>query len=219
MQIEVNDISKQIGNQTVLDHISLHLESGYIYGLKGRNGSGKTMLMRALCGLIKCTSGEVIIDGQVLRRDISFPKSVGVLIEGPGFISNYSGYENLKTIASIKGIAEEKQIRIRMSELGLDPDEKKAYRKYSLGMKQKLGIVAAVMEEPELIILDEPTNALDEKTREQLRKILLEMRAKGKLIVISCHDTEDLEELSDEIIEIKEGKVVSQWSVNADEEK
>lgn len=166
MQIDVNSVSKQIGSQTVLEHITLHLESGHIYGLKGRNGSGKTMLMRALCGLIKCTSGEVVIDGQVLRRDISFPKSVGVLIEGPGFISNYSGLENLKTIASIKGIADEKQIREKMRELGLDPDEKKAYRKYSLGMKQKLGIVAAVMEEPELIILDEPTNALDEKTRE-----------------------------------------------------
>lgn len=214
MVIEVKEVSKKIGDQTVLDHISLTLTSGKIYGLKGRNGSGKTMLMRAVCGLIRTTEGEIRIDGEVLRKDISFPRSVGVLIEAPGFINNYSGYENLKTITSIKGIASEKNIIEAMEMIGLDPYEKKPYRKYSLGMKQKLGIAAAIVEGPGLLILDEPTNALDEKSRENLSGILKRMKEKGTLVILSCHDTEDLLELSDEIIEIQEGRVTSQWSVN-----
>lgn len=213
MKIDIKDISKKIGNQLVLEHITLHLESGKIYGLKGRNGSGKTMLMRAISGLIRLTEGEIVMDGEVLRRDISFPKSIGVLIESPGFINNYSGYENLRTITSIKGVVSDEKIKETMRFMGLNPKDKKAYRKYSLGMKQKLGIVAAVVEEPDLVILDEPTNALDEKSRKKLKKMLEMLLQKGALIIISCHDTEDLLELSDEIIEIQEGKAISQWTV------
>lgn len=213
MKIDINNISKKIGNQDVLKNISLQLESGRIYGLKGRNGSGKTMLMRAICGLIRLTDGEIVIDGEVLRKDISFPKNVGALIENPGFISYYSGYENLKTIASIKEIASDEKIKELMQRFGLDPQDKKPFRKYSLGMKQKLGIIAAIFEDPELIILDEPINALDEKSVQILKEILETMKKKGALIILSCHDTEDLLELSDDIIEIQEGSVVSQWKV------
>ncbi len=209
MRIEIKDISKKIGNQTVLEHISLSLESGKIYGLKGKNGSGKTMLMRAICGLIRLTEGKIEIDGEVLRRDISFPRSIGVLIESPGFIDQYSGYQNLKVLISIKNLVHEECISEVLERVGLDPMDTKPFRKYSLGMKQKLGIAAAIVENPELIILDEPTNALDEGSIKKLEQILKELKEQGRLIVISCHDTEELMELSDEIIELKDGRVIN----------
>lgn len=217
MIIEIKDISKKIGSQVVLEHISLHLESPGIYGLKGRNGSGKTMLMRAICGLIKLTHGEIQIDGEILRKDISFPRSVGVLIETPGFINHYTGLQNLLTITAIKDVVTEDEVKAVLTEVGLDPSDKKPFRKYSLGMKQKLGIAAALVEHPNLIILDEPTNALDETSIQELKKILRQRKEQGALIILSCHDTEDIQELSDEIIELQDGKVVSRWST--DEEK
>lgn len=213
MIIDIRSISKKLGSQYVLEDISLQLESGQIYGIKGRNGAGKTMLMRAICGLIRLTEGEILVDGEVLRKDISFPRSIGALIETPGFINNFSGYENLKIITSIKGIVSDEKIKETMELLGLDPRDKKPFRKFSLGMKQKLGIAAAIIEEPELIILDEPTNALDEKSRQSLKDILERLRDKNTLIIVSCHDTEDLLELSDQIIEMQEGRIVSQWKV------
>ena len=213
MVIEIKDISKKIGDQSVLNHISLHLESGHVYGLKGRNGSGKTMLMRAVCGLIRLTEGEIEIDGEILRKDITFPGSVGVLIETPGFINNFSGYDNLQMITSIKEIVSNERVKETMELLGLDPADKKPLRKYSLGMKQKLGIAAAIVENPKLVILDEPTNALDEKSRQTFKEILGALREEGALVLLSCHDSEDLLELSDQIIEIQEGRVVSQWNV------
>lgn len=213
MVIEIKDISKKIGDQSVLNHISLHLESGHVYGLKGRNGSGKTMLMRAVCGLIRFTEGEIEIDGEILRKDITFPGSVGVLIETPGFINNFSGYDNLQMITSIKEIVSNERVKETMELLGLDPADKKPFRKYSLGMKQKLGIAAAIVENPKLVILDEPTNALDEKSRQTFKEILGALREEGALVLLSCHDSEDLLELSDQIIEIQEGRVVSQWNV------
>lgn len=214
MKIEIDNITKVIGSQTVLDHISLAMEAPGIYGLKGRNGSGKTMLMRAVCGLIRLSEGEVRINGKVLRRDISFPESVGILIESPGFISHYSAYENLKTLISIKNIVPEEKIAQTLELVGLDPADRKPFRKFSLGMKQKLGIAAAIIEEPQLVILDEPTNALDESSIQRLKQILQQLKEKGTLIIISCHDTEDLLELSDVIIELQDGKVVSEWKVN-----
>lgn len=217
MIIEIKDISKKIGSQVVLENISLHLESPGIYGLKGRNGSGKTMLMRAICGLIKLTDGEIQINGEILRKDISFPRSVGVLIETPGFINHYTGLQNLLTITAIKGVVTEDEVKAVLTAVGLDPSDKKPFRKYSLGMKQKLGIAAALVEYPNLIILDEPTNALDETSIQELKKILRQRKEQGALIILSCHDTEDIQELSDEIIELQDGKVVSRWSI--DEEK
>ncbi|EET62872.1 ABC transporter, ATP-binding protein [Marvinbryantia formatexigens DSM 14469] len=214
MKIEIDNITKKIGSQTVLDCISLSMESPAIYGLKGRNGSGKTMLMRAICGLIRLSEGEIRINGEILRKDISFPRSVGILIESPGFISHYSAYENLEALISIKNIVSRERITETLEMVGLEPGDKKSFRKFSLGMKQKLGIAAAIIEEPELVILDEPTNALDEQSLERLKKILGHLKEKGALVIISCHDTEDLLALSDVIIEMQDGKVISEWKIN-----
>ena len=207
MKIEIKDYVKELSGNTVLNHINLTFESGKIYGLSGKNGSGKTMLMRAICGLIRPTEGYVSIDGAVIGKDISFPPSVGVLIESPSFISYYSGFKNLQLLASIKNIADDDTIKGLMTRLDLDPENKKRYRKYSMGMKQKIGIIAAVMEKPDLIILDEPINALDEKSAQTLKEMLNEYKEDGALIIISCHDREELEFLSDEIVYLADGKV------------
>ena len=207
MKIEIKDYVKELSGNMVLNHISLTFESGKIYGLSGKNGSGKTMLMRAICGLIRPTEGYVSIDGQVIGKDISFPPSVGVLIESPSFISYYSGFKNLQLLASIKNIADDDTIKGLMTRLDLDPENKKRYKKYSMGMKQKIGIIAAVMEKPDLIILDEPINALDEKSAQTLKEMLNEYKEDGALIIISCHDREELEFLSDEIVYLADGKV------------
>lgn len=207
MYIELKNVSKKIKGGLVLDNINLYMESGKIYGLKGRNGSGKTMLMRAVSGLIK-VSGDVIIDDKKLGKDISFPDSIGLLIENPAFISNYTGFENLKTLASIRSRIKDETIRDVMEEIGLNPDDKRVFKKYSLGMKQRLGIVAAVMENPDIIILDEPVNAIDEAGIVQVRDILHKHRERGALIIIACHDSEELNYLSDETIIIEDGKIV-----------
>lgn len=208
MFIELTNVSKTIKGTVVLDNINLRMESGKVYGLKGKNGSGKTMLMRAVCGLIS-TDGTVNINGEILGKDISFPRSIGVLIENPSFISNYTGFKNLKVLASIQNRINDEDIKNALIKVQLDPDDKRTYRKYSLGMKQKLGIAAAVMENPDIIILDEPINALDEAGAKQVHKILEEQKSRGAIIIIACHDREELEMLSDEIIEISEGKIVN----------
>ncbi|MGN0316780.1 MAG: ATP-binding cassette domain-containing protein [Lachnospira sp.] len=206
MYIELKNVTKKIKGVTVLDNISLRMESGNIYGLKGKNGSGKTMLMRAISGLIK-VSGVVDINGTVLDKKNRFPQSIGILIENPAFIRNYTGFDNLKTLASIKGIISDEKIRNTLTEVGLDPDDTRTFRKYSLGMKQRLGIAAAIMEDPDIIILDEPINALDESGVEQVRGLLAEHKKRGAIIIVACHDAEELYQLSDEIIEIAEGKI------------
>ncbi len=208
MFIELTNVSKTIKGTVVLDNINLRMESGKVYGLKGKNGSGKTMLMRAVCGLIS-TDGTVNINGEILGKDISFPRSIGVLIENPSFISNYTGFKNLKVLASIQNRINDEDIKNALIKVQLDPDDKRTYRKYSLGMKQKLGIAAAFMENPDIIILDEPINALDEAGAKQVHKILEEQKSRGAIIIIACHDREELEMLSDEIIEISEGKIVN----------
>lgn len=207
MYIEVNNLTKVISGNAILNNINLRMEQGKIYGLKGKNGSGKTMFMRAICGLILPTEGQVIIDGKVLGKDISFPPSLGALIENPGFIGSYSAYKNLKILADIQGKIGEERIRESISLVGLDPDDKKKFKKYSLGMKQKLGIAAAIMENPEIIILDEPINALDEKSVNIVRNILRKHRDEGALILVSCHDSEELEYLSDEIFIVESGNI------------
>ena len=205
MYIKLENVSKKIKKATILDNISLTMEGGHVYGLKGKNGSGKTMLMRAICGLIN----TVDINGKVLGKDISFPESIGVLIENPAFVSNYTGFKNLKVLASIQNRIGESEIKNALEQVGLDPDDKRTFRKYSLGMKQKLGIAAAFMENPEIIILDEPINALDEAGARQVHEILEEHKKRGAIIIIACHDKEELEMLSDEIIEISEGRIVN----------
>ena len=203
--IELKEVVKDIKGKRIIDHVTLHLESGKITGLKGVNGSGKTMLMRLISGLITPTSGSITINGKQLGKDITFPESVGILIENPAFLDTYSGFDNLKMLASIQNRIGEEEIRSILAKVGLDPQDKKKYRKYSLGMKQRLGIAAAVMENPDIIILDEPTNALDSDGVEMLKEILHEHRERGALLLISCHDLTSLKELSDEMYLMESG--------------
>ena len=209
MKIEIKNVWKKIGKTEVLKDINLEFNGGKIYGLKGKNGSGKTMLMRAICGLITVTKGEIIVNGKRLGKDISFPNSIGVLIENPSFIDNFSGYRNLKALADINHIIGEEEIKNVIKLVGLDPNNKKKFKTYSLGMKQRLGIAAAIMEKPDIILLDEPINALDEKGVKEIREILLSLRSQEGIIIVACHDKEELEILSDEIVEIYEGNVIS----------
>lgn len=208
-QIEIKNVTKIIKHNTVIDNVSLTVNSGKITGLKGVNGSGKTMLMRLVSGLILPTSGEIIIDGETLGKDITFPRSIGTLIENPAFLDNYSGFQNLKLLASIQGKISDKEIREAIIAVELNPDDKKKFRKYSLGMKQRLGIAAAVMEHPNIIILDEPTNALDSDGVQMVKRILQKEKERGALILISCHDLDILKELSDVIYLMNVGRLSS----------
>jgi len=208
LKIVIKEFTKKLSNNLILDNINLELESGKIYGFIGKNGSGKTMLMRAICGLILATSGSVQIDGKILGKEISFPESVGVLIENPGFIPSYNGFRNLKVLAQIQKRISDAEIEETIRNVGLDPNEKKSFRKYSLGMKQKLGIAAAIMEDPQLLILDEPFNGLDEETIDKIRKLILDRKNDKNLIILSCHDSEEIEKICDETIEIKLGKII-----------
>ncbi|MFR6662493.1 MAG: ABC transporter ATP-binding protein [Gemmiger sp.] len=207
MKVELKNVSKRLNDVTVLEDISLTLESGTIYGLKGKNGCGKTMLMRMMAGLIYPTSGTVSIDGEILHKDIATPRSIGVLIENPAFLPGYTGQRNLELLAGLTGKADRTQIAKTMSRVGLDPNDKRTYRKYSLGMKQRLGIACALMECPDLILLDEPINAIDEKGVPKIWEALQEEKQRGALIVLACHDTEELTSLADQIITIEEGKI------------
>lgn len=205
--VRLEDYCKSFKSAEVLKNINLTLESGKVIGLKGKNGSGKTMLMRAISGLILPTSGKVYINDKELGRQISFPPSIGILIENPSFISNYTGFKNLKILASIQNRISDDEIRDAIRKVGLDPDDKRTFKKYSLGMKQRLGIAAAIMERPDIVILDEPINALDEAGAGLIKELLDELKANGSLIIIACHDTEELNYLSDEIYEIYDGEI------------
>ncbi|MCD7827019.1 MAG: ATP-binding cassette domain-containing protein [Clostridiales bacterium] len=205
--VKIDSVSKIIRRKKVLDSVSLEINSGKVIGFKGINGSGKTMLMRIVSGLIRPTEGKVFINEKQLHKDISFPESIGVFIENPAFLDAYSGFENLKILASIKKTAGEDRITEVLEQVGLGDAGKKKYRKYSLGMKQRLGIAAAVLEQPDIVILDEPTNSLDDSGVEMVKQIVLEQRDRGALVIISCHDAEILEELSDEIYTITEGRI------------
>lgn len=207
MKVELKNVSKRLNDVTVLEDISLTLESGTIYGLKGKNGCGKTMLMRMMAGLIYPTSGTVSIDGEILHKDIATPRSIGILIENPAFLPGYTGQRNLELLAGLTGKADRTQIAKTMSRVGFDPNDKRTYRKYSLGMKQRLGIACALMECPDLILLDEPINAIDEKGVPKIWEALQEEKQRGALIVLACHDTEELTSLADQIITIEEGKI------------
>lgn len=206
--IEINAVSKTIRHAQVLKDITLSLDPGKVAGFSGINGSGKTMLMRTLAGLIKPSAGSVVIDGKTLWKDISFPPSMGILIEGPAFIDSYSGKANLSLIASIKKSIGKDEIEAVLEQVGLDPCDKKKYRKYSLGMKQRLGIAAAVMEQPEVVLLDEPTNALDSKGVAMLKQLVVKERDRGAVVVLSCHDKEILEELADVIYHLEQGSII-----------
>lgn len=207
-EIAIQNLSKTIKGNAVIQDISMNLKSGVIYGFKGINGSGKTMLMRLICGLIRSTEGEILINGKTLGKDLSFPESVGVFLENPAFLDSYSGFQNLKILASIKSVATDEDIRATLSRVGLSPNDKKKYRKYSLGMKQRLGIAAAIMEKPDIVILDEPTNSLDADGVTLVKQIVQEEKVRGALVILSCHDGELLKNLSDEIFLLECGHLV-----------
>ncbi|MBE6469626.1 MAG: ABC transporter ATP-binding protein [Coriobacteriaceae bacterium] len=210
MEIVVEHLSKVLGADTVLDDISLSFHSGAVFGLRGRNGSGKTMLLRALCGLIVPTSGGILVDGEVLGEGTpqAFPEDVGVLIESPGIIRRYSGMRYLREVASIRGVASDEDIVELMMRLGLDPLSRKPIRTYSFGMRQKIGIIAALMEQPRLVLLDEPFNGLDDASVETVMQLIREARGRGALVVVASHDREELDDIADVIVHMKGGRVV-----------
>lgn len=205
-EIIIKNLSKTIKNNKILDNVNLTFESGHVYGLVGRNGSGKTMLLRAICGLIFPDSGKVIIDGKQLHKDISFPESCGIIIENTDLLPNFSAFDNLKMLSEIKNTANDNMIKSAIKSVGLDPDSKKKVKTFSLGMKQRLSIAQALFEDPDILLLDEPTNALDEDGVNDVRRILLEQKKKNKLIIIASHNKEDISLLSDTVISVSNGR-------------
>jgi len=210
-EIEVKNLCKTINKNMVLDNINLHMVSWQVYGFQGINGSGKTMLMRALIGLIHPTSGTILIDQKELGKDMDFPKSIGFLLENPTFLDMYSGPDNLRLLAGVdNNISADminKEIDSLIEEVGLKSARNKKYKKYSLGMKQRLGIAAAVLGNPDIVVLDEPTNALDDDGKDMVKRIVKMQKERGALVIISCHEMQTLEELSDEIVRLKEGRI------------
>lgn len=207
MEICIQNATKYIKGALILDNVSLALHGNQICGLQGPNGSGKTMLMRLIAGLIRPTEGHVIIDGKRLGKDMDFPASMGLLLEEPAFLDNHTGLKNLELLAEIQNKISVDTIRETIRDVGLDPDDKRTFGKYSLGMKKRLGIAAAIMEKPDLILLDEPTNALDDVGTEQICALIRRERDRGALVVVACHDAQLLDSLSDEIYSLYEGKV------------
>ena len=205
-EIIIENLSKTIKNNKILDNVNLTFESGHVYGLVGRNGSGKTMLLRAICGLIFPDSGKVIIDGKQLHKDISFPESCGIIIENTDILPNFSAFDNLKMLSEIKNTANDNMIKSAIKSVGLDPDSKKKVKTFSLGMKQRLSIAQVLFEDPDILLLDEPTNALDEDGVNDVRRILLEQKKKNKLIIIASHNKEDISLLSDTVISVSNGR-------------
>ena len=208
-RIELIHFTKTLKRHKVLDDISVSMESGKIYGLYGRNGSGKTMLLRAIAGLIFPDSGKIMINGKELHKEIRFPESMGLLIENMELLPQYTGFENLKILAKIKKIASEEDIIHTLESVGLDPTDKRKVRTYSLGMKQKLAIAQAVFENPDLILLDEPTNALDEEGIQRVRELFIQRKTAGATIVIASHNREDLTILTDQVWKMENGKLSS----------
>lgn len=205
--IKIENFTKIIKGKSILDNINYTFEEGTIYGLYGRNGSGKTMLLRAVAGLIFPSEGKIIFDGKVLHKDISFPPSVGVIIENTHLLPQYDAFTNLKILAKIRNIATDEDIKKALEIVGLDPESKEKVKTYSLGLQQKLAIAQAIFEFPKLLLLDEPTNALDEKSVQVIRNVLLDFKEKGTTIIIASHNKEDITFLSDIVIGVDNGKI------------
>lgn len=206
--IKIKNISKKIKGTEVIKNVSCELEPGHVYGIYGRNGSGKTMLMRCMLGLISIDSGEVEIEGKKIGKEIDQPQSVGAIIENVNFFTYATGLENLKMLAAINKKISEKKIRETLERVGLDPDDKRLVSKYSLGMKQRLAIAQAIMEEPDLLVLDEPTNALDEEGIDRFRKIIQEEAKRKATIIIASHNKEDITLLSDVKMRMEAGRLI-----------
>jgi len=209
MKIEVKNVTKKFKDNVILENVNLGFESGKIYGLIGRNGSGKSIFLKILCGFYEPSNGQILYDGEDIIKEEKYPPSTRALIEKPNFIPDLTGKQNLLLLASIQNIIGEKEIDESMKILGLTPNDNKKYYKYSLGMKQKLGIAQVLMENPNVIILDEPFNGLDDDSVTSLRKILLKEKKKGKIIILATHIKEDIEQLCDIVYKINDGKITS----------
>ena len=207
--IELKNVYKTIHKKPVIQDISVLMQSGKVYGFQGINGSGKTMLMRLISGLIRTTQGQIIINGKTLGKDITFPESIGLFHENPTILDEYSGFRNLKMLASIQNKISDDKIHETIELVGLDPAEKKKYRKYSLGMKQRLGIAAAIMEDPDIVIMDEPTNSIDVNGIELIKTIITAQKERGALVIVSCHDLPLLQAMSDEILLLESGRAIN----------
>lgn len=207
-EIEVKEINLTIKTTPILKAINISFEKGKIHGLIGRNGSGKTMLMKCICGFIKPTEGEVYVADKRIGKDCDFPESIGVIIETPGFIPYYSGYKNLKLLADLNRKIDSQKIKQSMKQVGLDPESKLHIKKYSLGMRQRLGLAQAIMENPDLLILDEPMNGLDKDGVELMRSLILDINKKyGTTILITSHIKEDIFLLCRSVYELENGSL------------
>ncbi len=205
--IEIENVTKRFKDKLVINQVSLELESAQIHGLIGRNGSGKTVLMKMIVGFIKPDSGIVRVFGDIIGKDTDFAKNIGTIIETPGFLPFESGFSNLKYLASIRGKISDNEIKQAISSVGLNPNDKKHVGKYSLGMRQRLGLAQAIMENPDLLILDEPMNGLDKDGVKDMRQYLLDLKAQGKTILIASHSAEDIDVLCDTVHEMDKGKI------------
>ena len=210
MIIEIKRVSKSFRGVEVLKDVTMTLESGHVYGFIGHNGSGKTVLLKLICAFLEPTTGEILFNGTNIIKNNEFPPSTRALIERPTFISELSGKENLELLAKVQKKIGGKEIEEVLKKVGLEKDENKLYYKYSLGMKQKLGIAQVLMEDPQILILDEPFNGLDEESAKNIREILLEEKKKGKLIILATHLKEDIELLCDELYKFNDGVVTKE---------
>lgn len=210
MKIEITNLKKVIKGTIVLDDINYTFSGGRIYGLCGKNGCGKTMLMRLIAGLIYPSSGTIRIKDKVLGKDISFPESVGMLIENPSFLNDYTGKQNLEMLAGLQKNVDKAEVRRVLEQVGLDPDDKRKFYKYSLGMRQRLGIAAAIMGSPELILLDEPINAIDIDGVQEIRAIIRGLSAENRIIIVASHDKSEMDYLADEKIYMSEGRLIKE---------
>ena len=210
MQLIATDVTKIIKGKTILSNINLSLSSGNIYGFVGSNGSGKTMLFRALSGLISITSGEITLDTKTLKKDFMVLPNLGILLENISLYSNLTGYENLRYLAQFNQKASNEDIELALRQVGLDPYDKRKYGKYSLGMKQRLAIAQALMEKPDILMLDEPTNALDQDSIENVRKLIKQEKERGVLILLASHNKDDIQLLEDYIYTIDNGAIVDE---------
>lgn len=207
MILKAEHVSKTIKNAQILKDINLELSGGTVYGFTGRNGSGKTMLFRALSGLMRLTEGTVTLDGKTLGKDFSVLPSLGIVLENVGLFANMTGKENLKYLAGLTGRVGDKEITHALERVGLDPEDKRTYRKYSLGMKQRLAIAQAIMESPDVIMLDEPTNGLDDGGVELIRKLIMEEKQRGAIVLLASHNRDDIRQLADKLYHIESGEL------------
>lgn len=205
--IEINDLKMIFGKDEVLKGITHSFEKGKVHGIVGNNGSGKTVMMKCICGFLKPTSGTVKVNGKLIGRQEDFPKSLGLIIEAPGFLPHLSGFRNLSILASVNKKINKQRIKDTIRLVGLDPDMKKPVGKYSLGMRQRLGIAQAIMEDPELLILDEPMNGLDKNGVQEMRELLKGLVEKGKTIILSSHNPADIDALCDTVCEMDGGRL------------